>query len=206
MDFTRQNALLDSGAWAELSPAAGKVLMVLEFRASSKDGKCWPSLAGLARDAGLSPNTTKRGLREIEAAGLFKVLDKGPEVNGRPRYSFERMPVQPRQSLIGSKDNNPVKRQHRPCQTAIKTPSKFDTESEINQRMNQEIEKPTHVGESLEANFCHSVTANQPRETRQESKEKMDKFFAFITDPKKMSRRGTGPTPIGDILKDMGLR
>ena len=59
-----------------LSPKALKAWLYLE-RVSTDDGTCRPSVATIAQRTGQSVPTTKRGLEELEGAGLVKTLRRG---------------------------------------------------------------------------------------------------------------------------------
>jgi hypothetical protein len=66
--------MIETGLWAALTPAAGAVLGVIwDFHRRYPDA-CHPSRERIARDAGVSPPTVTRAVRELEDRGLLEVI------------------------------------------------------------------------------------------------------------------------------------
>lgn len=64
-------SVIQSGAWASLSPTAAKVYVTLARYANGNPSlACWPSSSTLERDSGLSRSAVFRALAELVAAGL----------------------------------------------------------------------------------------------------------------------------------------
>jgi hypothetical protein len=66
-------ALLSSGRWRDLSPAAQSVFVVLDFRRGKKD-TAWPSIPTIGRDTGIRDRrTVERAIAELEKKNLLRV-------------------------------------------------------------------------------------------------------------------------------------
>lgn len=64
-------SVIQSGAWASLSPTAAKVYVTLARYANGNPSlACWPSSGTLERDGGLSRSAVFRALAELVSAGL----------------------------------------------------------------------------------------------------------------------------------------
>lgn len=74
--------MVECGLWAALSPPARAVHAVLWDYHREYPDSCHPSRATLARQAGVSPPTVTRCLKELERVGLVTVLPApGPRAN-----------------------------------------------------------------------------------------------------------------------------
>jgi DNA-binding MarR family transcriptional regulator len=56
---------------ADLPHRARAVYMYLKDRAG-KDNSCWPAIGTVARELSLSRSTVKRGIKDLERAGLLR--------------------------------------------------------------------------------------------------------------------------------------
>lgn len=63
-------AVVQSGAFAQLKPAAKAVLFVLYAHGRGSALKCWPSVTTIALEARLSDRSVQRALKELELIGL----------------------------------------------------------------------------------------------------------------------------------------
>lgn len=72
---------LEAITWAlrqEMKPAVRKLIFIkLCDNADDATGLCFPSLANIASVAGCDVRTVQRHLRELEASGLVKIVEKG---------------------------------------------------------------------------------------------------------------------------------
>jgi hypothetical protein len=84
-------AVFDNVPGSVASGADRLVLLALAHHASAETMECWPSIALLAVEAGVSGDTVRRSLRNLESAGLIE-----RKVNGAPD---ERIPKDRRPNL-----------------------------------------------------------------------------------------------------------
>lgn len=69
-------------AWAveqELPALQKLTLLLLANYAGNESGECWPSLATIAKQAGMSRDSVMRAIRELESAGLLTVVRRTME-------------------------------------------------------------------------------------------------------------------------------
>jgi DNA-binding MarR family transcriptional regulator len=79
--------VLARAADMELSPGALRVLTNLLLRFNVEDGACWPRIATIARDVGISTRTVSRALSQLEAAGLLTIESRvGTSSRFRPVF------------------------------------------------------------------------------------------------------------------------
>ena len=96
--------VIESGAWAKLSPAASKVYIPLARYANGNPAlACWPSSSTLERDSGLSRSAVFRALAELVAAGLVVRRLSG---GGTTTTTFQLM--EPRGSGPGAPQSTPM--------------------------------------------------------------------------------------------------
>lgn len=76
--FQRLNSIVDSGALANLSAVALRVLFVYMRHADYKTGKAWQSNKTTASKIGLKNiNRLRRAIHELETAGILQTTDEG---------------------------------------------------------------------------------------------------------------------------------
>ena len=57
----------------------GIAVYVALCRYANDDGACWPSIATIGRDTGMSPNRVRRSLSDLERAGLISIMHRPDE-------------------------------------------------------------------------------------------------------------------------------
>ena len=57
----------------------GIAVYVALCRYANDDGACWPSIATIGRDTGMSPNRVRRSLSDLERAGLISIMHRPNE-------------------------------------------------------------------------------------------------------------------------------
>lgn len=86
--------LIETGAWAALTPGARALLGVLWDEHRKHPDACHPSRERLARLAGLSPPTVTRCLPELQSIGIVSVHSSPPNANTyRVRWDALRLPA-----------------------------------------------------------------------------------------------------------------
>jgi len=135
VNYWRLNTLIDGGLWATLKPSGKAVFLSLE-RHCNREGTAYPSINTLCRETGLSVNGVRSGVRDVVAAGLFRVEDAGKGAPGRPQFRYFRLPIgtgsdsdpvnkEPGQTVHGTgSDSDPVNKE--PGQTVHGTGSDSD--------------------------------------------------------------------------------
>jgi DNA-binding MarR family transcriptional regulator len=79
--------LLARAADLELGPGALRVLTNLLLRFNIEDDACWPRIAKIASDVGMSTRTVSRVLAQLEAAGLIEIESRvGTSSMFRPAF------------------------------------------------------------------------------------------------------------------------
>ncbi|MBI3291635.1 MAG: helix-turn-helix domain-containing protein [Elusimicrobia bacterium] len=66
------HVIVDSGVWAQLSPKAQAVYVVLLRHTSDEERRCWPSNKLIAREAGIHVRTVTAALAELVRSVLIK--------------------------------------------------------------------------------------------------------------------------------------
>ena len=82
-------SMVESGTFAQLGNAAGRVWLVLFKHAESERMTCYPSLATIARLTGRDKSTVTRGLAELEGKKIIRRKRGG----GLARTVYELLPV-----------------------------------------------------------------------------------------------------------------
>lgn len=68
--------VIDSGKWADLSPRAAKLAVVL-LKHVGRDGLCWPSATTIKTLAGMSRSVAYEALNELKQAGFLTTEKRG---------------------------------------------------------------------------------------------------------------------------------
>lgn len=87
---------LSAVQWAVEHPVQGPakpVLLVLATYANA-EGRCWPSLARIAAQSGVSERTARRALRRLEALGAIETEMQRLPLRPRPHYRLLVLPVE----------------------------------------------------------------------------------------------------------------
>lgn len=84
-----------------LSANARLAGFVLATYRSAASGLAWPKVATLAEGTGLARRTVQRALRELEAAGVVRLVEREPGRYGRRGYQF----AEPPPAVAGINDN-----------------------------------------------------------------------------------------------------
>lgn len=97
--FTWRSAICDS----DLAPLTRLVGFVLSTHMSERGDSCMPSVATVAREAGLSENAARKHLHDLRDRGWVMVLEKGGG-RGNPTVYGASVPA----TLCGGKGSTPV--------------------------------------------------------------------------------------------------
>ena len=72
---------------ADLPHRAVAVYLYLHDRAN-REGQCWPAIPTIARELKLSESTVRRGIRDLEKAGLLKTEQRYRTTGGKSSLLF----------------------------------------------------------------------------------------------------------------------
>lgn len=87
------HALVDNGWWAEMSPAAAKLIIVL-YKHMNEERLCWPGMRLLEQETKLSPSSIYAALNQLEA---FKLIERRVRGYGSKKtvYEIKDIPQKP---------------------------------------------------------------------------------------------------------------
>jgi hypothetical protein len=105
----------------KLKMPAGEKLALVEIALciGSESGVCWPSVATIARNAGVSPNTARRGILRAERMGMLRIEARP----GTSNVFSLTYPETPPKSETGTEVETPPETASAPIQTPPKTAS-----------------------------------------------------------------------------------
>lgn len=74
---------LFSAIYADSLPSRAKSVYCCLKDHADRQGQCWPSIATIARETGLSRSTVKRAILDLERAGYLKKEQRWRENGGK---------------------------------------------------------------------------------------------------------------------------